>query len=302
MFADYKSLVVLDYQKKKAANAIPLSLIQPSPAKLKATCIAVCGERFERKDDKTLKAFFGHGSDRGVCLQAIERCDIDKFRPLVNFLKESTGTTDDKNIELLAWLIDFTPRPYEYGKKYPSSDPEDSTVGQTKSQEGVSKMAETRAEHSIQSAERTIAAQPVLKEAAPILKNRRVITALLILILGGIGGFWWWINSDPVGPQSCMFWAYDHYKQIPCSQKPGDVLVIPLDSDKIAHFRKITRPDTITENALGSIWFVKFHGVYECYTSPGYHPIDTSLRLRLLNDYFLIKYIHPNQEAKKTSQ
>jgi hypothetical protein len=291
MFADYKSLVVLDYQKKKVANVIPLSLIQPSPAKLKSECIAVCDERFDRKDEKALKAFFGQGSDRGACLQAIERCDIDKFRPLVNFLKESTGTTDDKNIELLAWLIDFTPRPYEFGRRYPSNDAEDSDPGLT-----------TRAEHSTQKTEKAVAAPPFMKKAPLILKNRRTVTALLILILCCVGAFWIWINKAPAGPQTCMFWAGDHYQPIYCSQRHGDALIIPLDSDKIAHFKKIMRPDTITESALGTIWYVQFQGIYECYTSPGYHPIDTNLKLRLLTDYVLIKHIHPNQVAKKTSE
>jgi len=98
-----------------------------------------------------------------------------------------------------------------------------------------------------------------------------------------------------------MFWADDHYQPITCGQQHGNTLVIPLDSDKMVHFRKITKPDTITENALGSIWFVKFHGAYECYTSPGYHPIDTSLKLRLLTDFVLIRHIHPTQGAEKTS-
>ncbi len=93
-----------------------------------------------------------------------------------------------------------------------------------------------------------------------------------------------------------MYWAGDHYQQISCSQKQGGTLVIPLDSERLVHFKKITRPDTITENALGSIWYVKFHGAYECYTFPGYHPIDTSLKLRPLTDFVLIKHLHPNQD------
>src|SRR5882724_7477973 len=76
MFADYESLIVLDYQKKIAANnAFPLSLIQPTPARLKAECLAVCNKRFERKDERTLRAFFGEGGDKGASLQAINRCD-----------------------------------------------------------------------------------------------------------------------------------------------------------------------------------------------------------------------------------
>lgn len=47
----------------------------------------------------------------------IRRFDPDKFKPLVNFLKKNLNT-NEKNVELLAWLIDFPARPYS---KYVSS-------------------------------------------------------------------------------------------------------------------------------------------------------------------------------------
>jgi len=291
MFADYESLIVLDYQKKIAANnAFPLSLIQPTPARLKAECLAVCNKRFERKDERTLRAFFGEGGDKGASLQAINRCDVDKFRPLNNFLKESTGTTDPKNIELLAWLIDFKDRPFELGKKYivnrlgEPKRPEDIPVGKTGRTPGAvigqSKGSQT--------------------------KVRMAIIAVVTLII--VSGVTYLLRTNKpsapslTGREACMFWAEDHYQPISCAQKLENIQVIALDSERINHFRKITRSDTITPSAVGSVWYVKYRGNMEYYTSGGYHPTDLRLRLLPITDYIIRKHIHSDQEAGQISK
>lgn len=122
MFIDYKKLVFQDYQRKKLANAIPLNLIYPTSAKIKVECLAACTLRYNKKDAKGLKTFFGHYDDKAGCLKAITRCATDKFKPLANFLKATTSDTDIKNIELLAWLIDFKLRPFEFGRKYDAKE------------------------------------------------------------------------------------------------------------------------------------------------------------------------------------
>lgn len=73
----------------------------------------MCEARFQSKDLRTLTAFFKVENEQGAMLRAIHRCDRDRFKPLVNFLKGITSNTDDLNIELLAWLIDFPNRPFK---------------------------------------------------------------------------------------------------------------------------------------------------------------------------------------------
>lgn len=58
-----------------------------------------------------LRSFLEKPDNEDISESAIRRFDPDKFKPLNNFLKKGTNT-DLKNIELLAWLIDFRPRPY----------------------------------------------------------------------------------------------------------------------------------------------------------------------------------------------
>jgi hypothetical protein len=306
---NYSTAVLACYHQKLAANDLSIDIRQLSPASLKAACLEECRERYDRKDERILKGFFGQGSDQQACLLAIDDLDINKFRPLVYFIKGKTKNPDDKVVELVAWLIDFKHRPYDPRKDYSIAPhpPQETLIdkgidvsptGPAGNENGLQPISP---EH-IEDSPKTISPEARIERK----KSKRIILAITISIAFGIVVFWSWPRKPMPprmdGTQSCMFWADDHYQPISCSQKLGNALVIPLDSDKMAHFRKITRPDTITENALGSIWCVKFHGAYECYTSPGYHPIDTSLKLRLLTDYILIKHIHPNQEAEKTSQ
>ena len=58
-----------------------------------------------------LKEFFGMAVNEELSDLTIKKCDVDKFKPVCNFLRRKNNTRE-KNIELLAWLIDFKPRPF----------------------------------------------------------------------------------------------------------------------------------------------------------------------------------------------
>ncbi len=58
-----------------------------------------------------LKTFFQIPLDQELRISTVKKFDVDKFKPLSNFFKFGLNTRD-KNIELLAWLIDFKLRPY----------------------------------------------------------------------------------------------------------------------------------------------------------------------------------------------
>ncbi|HMR81969.1 MAG TPA: hypothetical protein PKE30_02520 [Niabella sp.] len=118
MFDVYQELVLRFYLRKQQENDLSLNLVNPTPAKIKKQCEAVCSKKFSRKDGRVLEAFFGEGNDQAVILKAIRRCDADRFKPLIKFLRKETAATSENNIELLAWLIDFNPRPFELGKDY----------------------------------------------------------------------------------------------------------------------------------------------------------------------------------------
>lgn len=88
-----------------------MNLTHPTAAKLRNECLILFKRGLDRADTRMLKSFLGWSDKEEIYESAIKRFDPDKFKPLNNFLKKGIKT-DEKNIELLAWLIDFRPRPY----------------------------------------------------------------------------------------------------------------------------------------------------------------------------------------------
>ncbi|HEY4289194.1 MAG TPA: hypothetical protein VGN00_18965 [Puia sp.] len=303
----YSRAVLAYYQEKLDAGGLSIDIRQLSPASLKAACLQTCRDRYEKKDERLLKDFFEAGNDREAFLLAIDGQGIDKFRPVVNFLRGKTKNPDDKIIELVAWLIDFKDRPYDPRIDYssPPVPPDDPPV---------KNWVKVASEHSPQPV--IVEKEPdrpgppppekdnVSSSAAMAGKKRaervRTIFAIAAAAVTCIAVYWNWshrLAPSPADGQACMFWAGDHFQPIPCDKKAGAALIVPLDAGRLLRFKKITRPDTITENALGNIWWAKFGNQYEFYTLPGKHPIDTSIKLKVMNDYAFLRYLRPKQAA-----
>ncbi len=275
IFADYTRRVTEEYLQKKVAGRLSFELTEPTPGRLRDISLIAYTERYDRRDERILEKFFGKTDEKKTRYQTIERFDLDRLKPLANYLKTSTGTTDPKNIELLAWLIDYKGRPYDFEKK---DDAPAKPVPNT---------------HDEPNEIKTDLIITTEKQTHPNQK-KLIIVFTVTIVFAGVG-LYLTLGEKRFfqGSQACMFWSGDHYQPVPCNKAPENTLTIPLDSKKIAVFRKITRPDTITENALGSVWYVKYRNAYECYTSSGNQPVDTTLKLKPLSDYVLIKYIHP---------
>jgi hypothetical protein len=302
MYPDYKKQVLLHYQEKAAAGTLSTRLIQPSPAQLREECKTVCLERYDRRDQQALRTFFGSHGDKPACLQTIKDCGTDKFRPLVNFLKKPSIDTEVKNIELLAWLIDFQPRPFDLGKDYGVDSPKvPGTVEKEIVEDLDDKVKIPLKDDPNETADKTdVLTAEVIASAKPVAKlwtRMAVIACLLVVFIGGIV---YWVHNHQVPPialtghEKCMYWAGDHYAPVSCSQKLGDTLIIALDSEKLNGFKKITQPDTITYRNIGAVWYVKINGNIEFYTSGGFHPMDRELRLRPITAYIINKYIQKN--------
>jgi hypothetical protein len=301
MFVDYTKLVLRSYEEKKAGNKLSPRLIHPTPAKLKEECEAVFSARYERKDQRTLNVFFGEGREGEAGLKAIRRCGTDKFKPLANFLIKKTQATEDKNIELLAWLIDFDKRPYEYGKRYDA----ESGVCENAAVEKIEEAFEEPIVNPDLSREDKHSPPHAVLSQTPPKKNhfkRHVIITAITILIAAVGIVYWvQLNKSQAGSslsfitaQACMCWAGDHYEQVSCS-KHGDTLVVALDTFKLRHLKKINLPDTITQNAIGAVWYIKVNGDIEFFTSGGYYPLDPTRKLKPVTSYIIKKYIQPGR-------
>jgi hypothetical protein len=303
MFIDYQKLVLYTYKQQRDAGSLSLNLKDPTPAKLRKECLVVCSRRYQRKDELVLDAFFNQGADKELVLKAIEKSDIDKFRPLLNFIKESTETPEEKNVELLAWLIDFQPRPHNHLTNY---------EGLTYRGATNINATETEQEPEIPGVDRKNDGDNRLigvgnSKAGIIsrtsnLKTRNIIITGVLALSAALGTYWLWPAKTaqmlPPGTSACMYWTGEQYKTIPCSQKVSDTLVIAYDSARLDNFRRITLPDTITILSVGKVFYIKQKGNLEYFTSGGTHPVNPQIRLRPLTSYMYNKYILKTSQTK----
>jgi hypothetical protein len=305
MFRDYRNAVVNKYREQVASKTIALNLFRLTPAKVKKECEAVCKARFQTADERTLRAFFGNAENCEGYLRTIDRVDIDRFKPLINFLEGKSRETDEKNIELLAWLIDFEDRPFDlYGKYGKMNSPFGVGDPIVESTDDTSKRESKR----LGTTEAGIPPQETSKEGSgsmgekPNRRKKRLVAALIIALSAAsyfaINNFVG--DNNRSNADSCMYWKDDHFEKVSCRQKIQNANVIALDADLLNNFKKITMPDTITYTSIGKIWYTKIKGQLEYYTGMGYHPISTQLQLKPITKYIIDTHIR-NKTLPKDS-
>ena len=295
--------IIKTYQTKKRENQLANNLLNPTCAKIKSECRLICEERLGNKDANCIRTFFGgFGTKKEVGL-LIEKMPLSKFKPLDNFLKnDCQGDTDDKNIELLAWLIDFQPRPFDSQINYESADMrgiqhrQDSKVDTYKKGKSEDIKGTNDEVHS-----RMLGTNKNKRSFRPDTLNLGQIIPIGFLALVGFGVIWLGKNSlanSPTPAFSCMYWAGDRYESVPCNFKSRDALVIALDSFKLLHFKRITVKDTITYASIGVLWYAKpKRDSVEFYTAEGFHPINYDKRLKPLTKYMIDKYVLKDKKS-----
>lgn len=315
MYCDYLALIVETYKQKKSAGELRPRLLDTTPAKLRRECLLIAKERFSEKDIGILSTFFGQCHDKNSVIQAIDLGKTDKLKPLDNFLKGDTQQTDDENIELLGWLINFEPRPYNekkikevMGVNPGKGDIIDPTTqeqgGATTIQiepiiiqpDGVSPPP-TFGEG--QSSTKPIAPNGKPKKPGIITTKRIAIAAMLAIIFGS--SMYLLGKNRPLDLSmseyvGCMYWAGDHYEKIACNEKMTNGRVIGFDTNRYKYFKRITKPDTITYASIRVLWYTKLNkDSIEYYTMEGFHPTDYDRPLKSLTKYMIDKYVFKKQ-------
>lgn len=315
MFSEYKSQVIRSYYKKREEGSISLNLQHPTPAKLKRECLVVFEIRRTKADLEILREYFGHKEDEASYERAIRRMETDRFRPLSKFLKGEIQNTEDRNIALLSWLIDFSPRPYRPGYQLVDINTTDGKVAASKEHSPVPKKPmrmdmyddlAMRLEDSISTRGKGIDGISIPRHILNYWDKYKwpALIGFGFLLLVGVLG----ISSNDslknsfgslVNNHQCMYWSGDHYIDRDCDQKMPNVQLIALDPFKLKHFKRITRLDTITYHDINKIWYAKIDNQIEFYTAEGYDPRQPGRQLRPVSKYIYEKYILKKNAASK---
>ena len=266
-FAKYQCAIVEDYHQKVKQSRMAQHLVHLKTTQIRQECLDVFDRRYQDSEEDVLKGFFGQQSGPRQYRSVIENFDADKFRQIAALVRGEITKTDQKNVELLAWLIDFQPRPYiRWVNKRPEI-----TTPQDPPRKWSKKLLITFAISVTFAAVLIISMLP--KPAGPL--PPKAVTAT---------------KSDG----QCMYWKGDHYEATGCGERHGDTLTLPLDSDRLLHLRRVHDPGaSITYASVGHIWYFRTPDSLEYFTAGGAYPLDTSRRLLPITRYMIDHHILP---------
>lgn len=283
LYIDYKSKVLLKYKTARQAKNLPPFLMQPTPANLRSECVHVCQERFDKKDQEILRTFFGPHDTQRAYINTIANFDVDKFRPLLNFITEKTSDTELKNIELLAWLIDFTPRPFDRSCIESANEPTAGNDEKAVADITGNPPTGVKIDEPVVTKNGEISLQG--EQQKSIDKRYVFISCFTLFFIAAIVCL---LLKESLRP-GCMYWAGDHYEAVACDQQVSNALVVPVDRTRLKYFKKIARPDTITLKSISHVWYSKINNKIEFFTASGYHPIYPYY-LKPITKYIIEKY------------
>jgi len=311
--------------EKKSHEKLHPKLANPSPANLRDHTLMRLSEGLSREDDLVLKDFFNPTNQYGDLESSIRRFELDRFRPVINFVKGRTTKPDESIVKLLAVLLDFEPRPFkssDWVAKQPDEQKPPKTVdSDTDAKEGNGKYREGITEKDlgqqnndgiieqdnsssthveleddngiIKTDETKESSKTNISLRGLMIRNKRAFRivggAILMMVI--------FIATYYCIPKQCMCWVEDRYIAVDCQNSPISQQTIALNQSKLESFRKITRPDTLTEKDENKVWYSKIDNEVEFFTYPGLHPISPHRPLKAATEHILNKYAGRN--AKK---
>ncbi|GAA3594371.1 hypothetical protein Q4Q39_06745 [Flavivirga amylovorans] len=285
---------ILEKYKLEKTRELSSYLFNPTPGLIKEACEVVFEKRKADNDIRILRNFFKPKENENI-LSAIHRIETTKFKPVVSFLKEDTKDPNSSTLELISWLVDYSPRPFfEYLQKGSADE-----LGYLSSDAFKDINQKNEDLISTGTSGVKIEKEDVEKKGTKRRKKiiRFIVLGSIILVMFFTKDF---INKEPVNlfENRCMAWAKNQYEKVPCNlalHKKYGTTIEPYDSKKIANFKKVEvtmKTDFFVEETNKPlIWYTKNKdGEIEYFTSPGLHPI-TGKTLDEITPYIIQKYV-----------
>lgn len=302
-----------DYYEKEKARENYHSLLNPTSAGLRNILISKMNEELDDSDKKIIESFFEIPFTEVTPNKL--RSETDRFKALANFLKEKSGGSDLRRLEMIALILDFKQRPYLKFVKINknTSKVEDVTANvethfdseEPIVESGNNKVEKTKIDadadaESIEIVENKLNIHEVInvprelsikKENNFSFKKFGIIGIVAVII--GISLF---LNFRNWTTKDCMIWNGEKYEAVDCSETMNSFAetTLPKDDKLIKDFRKL-KVDNKTSffDAKGNpkVWYVKNpNGTLHFFNQPGLHP-ETGKTLRPISRYIIQEYV-----------
>jgi hypothetical protein len=286
---DYQDIVLAAYKKMRDNGKLHAILPKETTTKLRNACLNVYANRYDPKDADIFAMYFDVDKIGVDFQKKIIDSEPDDYRALWKHIKGETETTDERNSNLLAWLIDLEPRPRS--SYYYSSTEKIIKIGGIPIDD-LFPHSKTPPDDDTKQPEPKRPKKPVYvpKFSQPYI----TISCIILLLIGTISFAVWerWTKKirQPESDEKFMYWDEDHYEPIKDGKQNVGVPIIPLNVQTLMHQRKINLPDTLTSYSIGKVWY-KGHGKgHEFFTDSGAYPLDIQRVLKPLTSTILTKY------------
>jgi hypothetical protein len=287
---DYKNAIKAKYEKEKKGDFHSF-LDHPSPAQLRELCLLKYDNGLNKIDEGIFKIYFKINETENL-RNAIFNYHIPKFKSLGNFLAEEKRdkNTSIQNLNLLAVLVDYDPRPFN---KFSNSDLNDDVLLDIEKKEEI-ELFKGKQNETIVSVGRK-EQDFVIDKPKSNLKKRVGIAIVSLLGLFSIS----YTAKDMLFPEKqCMVWKENHYEMIDCQTADEGIAsyedIKPYDANDYKLVKLIVC-DTTTffVGSKAIVWYSKVNGgELEYFNHSGFHPVSGK-PLRPITEYIIDKYVEP---------
>lgn len=126
--------------------------------------------------------------------------------------------------------------------------------------------------------------QPIFN-VPQLAKNGMGIGAVILTLAFGLA-----YNRGELGEDKYMYWNGEEYIGTSDANANPNFEIVAMDKNILDHFKKITRPDTLTaENAVGKAWYSKYNNKVEFFTMDGKNP-ENGKELKKVSEHMVNFY------------
>lgn len=111
-FEEFKKEVIGTYRDLLLHHELDTRLEHPTPGNLRNLSLKLYANGLSKEDIQVFQDFFNPTNKYADLETGIRRFELDKLKPLKNFIMAKTSNPDENIVKLLAILIQFSPRPF----------------------------------------------------------------------------------------------------------------------------------------------------------------------------------------------
>lgn len=277
-FKVYKEQIQSYYEIAKNEDVSGI-LSNPSPAQMRTLSLIILDKGIKGQETEIFELFF-EKKEKEPLKKAIENCSIDKFKPIISFLKKERDTEHTIRVEMSAILINFNPRPYSLFSK--------STAIEEAMEPKGNDLVKLQPDDTIKTIESLNSRSTIFQPFKSVVSKRVGIGSLLVVGLFGA-------KSMFLKDKECMEWKEDHYEMVDCQSEQigfAKTKIIKPYNELEFNKRELKVCDT-TKFFNGDkplVWYSKKNNVRHFFNMDGENP-ENGAELKKVTPYIIKKYV-----------